>query len=280
MSPDSGSARIVRLASGRPGPCFFLIPGTGGKIDGFVNLAPFLNVPIPVFAIEARGLDEASLPDANVEEMAAHYLVLIRTVQAEGPYFLLGHSFGGLVALEMAQRLLEAGEKMACLIFLDTPTPEKYWPLFFYLRSRVTKVRRHITRIMTSPLMENLKSYRRSLSLRGANLNEMPTNVTIGGNVARVLFAHSIARENYRPKFYCDKVTFFRPLESPGGYEKLWLNRVKDMDVFSAAGDHLSMVELPHAPLLAADLSACLNKILNSDRIGVARPLSDMSLSE
>jgi hypothetical protein len=44
---------------------------------------------MPVFAIEARGLDEASMPDTSVEDMARHCLARFRKVQVEGPYFLL-----------------------------------------------------------------------------------------------------------------------------------------------------------------------------------------------
>jgi thioesterase domain-containing protein len=264
VNRQPGSARIVQLTSGAPGPCFFLVPGTGGRIDGFVKLAPYLQIPTPVFAIEARGLDEASMPDTSVEDMARHYLTRIRIVQAAGPYFLLGHSFGGLVALEMAQLLAEAGERVACLIMLDTPPPEKYWPFSFYLRM---KLHRHITRVLTTPLKENLNSCRRKLSLRSIDLNRMPTDVMIGDDVARVLLAHGIARESYCLKFYSDKMIFFRALESPAGYETLWCNRVRDLEIFPAAGSHLSMVEPPHAPLLAVDLSECINKALSGDAI-------------
>jgi len=264
MSHEPGNARIVQLTSGTPSPCFFLIPGTGGRIDGFVNLAPYLRIPMPAFAIEARGLDEASRPDISVEEMARHYLARVRTVQAEGPYFLLGHSFGGLVALEMAQLLLEAGEKIACLIMLDTPTPEKYWPFLFYWRSRGAKLRRHLARLLTTSIRESLKTYRKSFSSRGIDLYQMPTDVMIGKNVARVLLAHGIARESYCLKFYPNEVIFFRPLELPAGYELLWHNRVQGMEILSAAGAHLSMVEAPHAPLLARDISSSVMRALAS----------------
>jgi thioesterase domain-containing protein len=267
VSRQPGNARIVQLTSGAPGPGFFLVPGTGGRIDGFVKLAPYLQIPMPLFAIEARGLDEASMPDTSVEDMARHYLTRIRIVQAAGPYFLLGHSFGGLVALEMAQLLAEAGERIACLIMLDTPPPEKYWPFFFYLRNCGKKLHRHITRVLTTPLHENLKSYRRKLSLNSIDLNHMPTDVMIEGDVARVSLAHGIARETYCLNFYSEKVIFFRASEPPTGYEILWCSRVRDLEIFSAAGGHLSMVELPHAPLLAVDLSECINKIIGGDAI-------------
>ena len=41
--------------------------------------------------------------------MAEHYLAAIRQVQPEGPYQLAGWSFGGTLALEMAQQLQKGG---------------------------------------------------------------------------------------------------------------------------------------------------------------------------
>ena len=47
----------------------------------------------------------------------------IRRVQPTGPYCLLGYSFGGLVAHEVARQLQEEGEEIGTLIFLDTRAP-------------------------------------------------------------------------------------------------------------------------------------------------------------
>ena len=57
--------------------------------------------------------------------MATHYIREIQTRQARGPYHLLGASFGGLVAYEMAQQLRAEGEETALLALLDT----KLWTL-------------------------------------------------------------------------------------------------------------------------------------------------------
>lgn len=51
--------------------------------------------------------------------MADGYLEAIREVQPDGPYHLLGWSFGGLVAHAMATRLQEEGEEVALLAVLD-----------------------------------------------------------------------------------------------------------------------------------------------------------------
>jgi thioesterase domain-containing protein len=51
--------------------------------------------------------------------MAADYVEQIRVVQPQGPYHLLGWSFGGLVAHEMAVRLRAEGQDVASLVVLD-----------------------------------------------------------------------------------------------------------------------------------------------------------------
>ena len=263
MNREMGNARVVKLKSGRLGPCLFLVPGIGGRIEGFGNLANSLQTPMPIFAIEARGLDESSVPDTSVEEMARHYLTRVQTVQSLGPYFLAGHSFGGLVVLEMAQRLIEAKERVACLIMLDTPTSETYWPLPLYVNYLKARLHRHLKRILALPVKENLKFYWgfRHLFLLRADLNRMPVDVMIGDNVGRVVVGHNIAREKYSPKFYTDKLTFFRPSEG-NGFELLWLNRVGVLEIHSAAGDHHSMIQPPNVLSLASDMSECLMKAL------------------
>jgi len=227
---------------------------------------------MPVFAIEARGVDGSSTPDTNIEEMARHYLTRVQTVQAAGPYFLAGHSFGGLVVFEMAQRLVEAKERVACLIMLDTPISERYWPLPFYLNNLRARLHRHLIRILTISVRENLKYYFRRLLLRRYGLDRMPIDVMIGSNIARVMIASEIACKRYYPKFYSDKLTFFRSSEA-NDFEILWRNRVRELETHSAAGGHTSMIDWPNVSLLATDISACLMKAFTATTPAPSSPL-------
>lgn len=52
-------------------------------------------------------------PLLRVEDIASQYLQEIRTVQPQGPYFLLGYSFGGVIGYEIAQQLHHQGQKVA-----------------------------------------------------------------------------------------------------------------------------------------------------------------------
>jgi thioesterase domain-containing protein len=55
--------------------------------------------------------------------MATNYIESIMEIQSHGPYYLGGWSFGGIVAYEMAQQLLRAGEKIAFLGLIESYTP-------------------------------------------------------------------------------------------------------------------------------------------------------------
>jgi thioesterase domain-containing protein len=58
-----------------------------------------------------------------MEYLAAHYIREMRAVQPDCTYYLLGYSFGGLMAFEIAQQLWAAGEAVAFLGMLDTWQP-------------------------------------------------------------------------------------------------------------------------------------------------------------
>lgn len=73
-----------------------------------------------VHGIRAVGLEGEEPPRQTIEEMADRYVAAIRAVQPQGPYWLGGYCMGGLVAFEMARRLVTAGEQIASLLLLDT----------------------------------------------------------------------------------------------------------------------------------------------------------------
>jgi amino acid adenylation domain-containing protein len=80
-------------------------------------------VPIETEAMEqfASGRRDAEFP--TVEELAGEYVSVIREAQATGPYNLIGLSFGGLVAFEIARQLQEAGESTNFIGLLDCALP-------------------------------------------------------------------------------------------------------------------------------------------------------------
>jgi thioesterase domain-containing protein len=253
-----GNARLVELRPGRPGPCIFLVPGLGGRVEGFSELATLLDTPMPLVAIEARGLDSKSDPDHDMETLVRHYVDRVRTVQPNGPYFLLGHSAGGAVVFEMAQRLLAMQERVRCLILLDTPLPKPYRSLRFYLANLRPRLRTHFERVMSDSVTQNISYYAGRLRRRWRRFRKIPPDLMSGPKAARVSVATSMMMGQWRPEFYPGRLTLFCFAET-----KLWTlyqNRAAELETHFLAGDHANMAEQPFVPSLARDLSACLAK--------------------
>jgi acyl-coenzyme A synthetase/AMP-(fatty) acid ligase/thioesterase domain-containing protein/acyl carrier protein len=119
---ERSASTVVALRAQGTGTPLFCIAGGGSPATSLRALADTL-APRPVYGIQARGLEERAWPDRSVEACARRYLGELRSLQATGPYLLAGHSFGGLVAFEMACRLEADGEKVARLSIVDAIAP-------------------------------------------------------------------------------------------------------------------------------------------------------------
>jgi thioesterase domain-containing protein len=85
-----------------------------------------------VYELEHQSQDGTRARYTSVETIAAYYLEQIVTIQMQGPYFLGGYSFGGVVAFEMAHQLQRRGEQVALLVLLDSPYPPKAEPVAYH----------------------------------------------------------------------------------------------------------------------------------------------------
>jgi thioesterase domain-containing protein len=103
---------------GEAPPVFCLPPG-GGVSWCYMPMVRFVPSELPLYGLQSRGLDGEGEFATSLAEMAKDCIEQIRTVQPNGPYRLLGWSFGGNAAHEVAVQLQAAGEEVSALIFLD-----------------------------------------------------------------------------------------------------------------------------------------------------------------
>jgi acyl-CoA synthetase (AMP-forming)/AMP-acid ligase II/thioesterase domain-containing protein/acyl carrier protein len=101
-------------------PPFFCVHGARGGVIHFSTLAKHLAGDQPFYGIQSVGWDPSEPPFTRTADMAAHYVSEMRKIQPHGPYFLGGYSFGGRVAVYMANLLRRAGEEVALLALIDT----------------------------------------------------------------------------------------------------------------------------------------------------------------
>ncbi|MEV8474423.1 beta-ketoacyl synthase N-terminal-like domain-containing protein [Streptomyces sp. NPDC051173] len=106
-------------------PLFCVHPG-GGIAWRYAGLLAHLGGRQPVYGIQAHGLDGRHEPAADAKEMIDSYLAHMREIQPEGPYRILGWSFGGTVAHAMATTLQRLGERVELLAMLDSPLGHQY----------------------------------------------------------------------------------------------------------------------------------------------------------
>ena len=112
---------LIPLQSEGIQPPFFCVHPVAGVVFPYYDLAVALGADQPVYGLQAVGLGAGEQPLASIAAMAEQYVAALRTVQPHGPYLLGGWSFGVHVAYEMAQRLQQAGQRVALLALIDTP---------------------------------------------------------------------------------------------------------------------------------------------------------------
>ena len=243
---------IVLLKAGAERPPVFVAHGIGGSMMDFVQLARCIPTTHPIYGIEAQGMDGVGEPLQRVEEIAKFNLDAIRQIQAHGPYFLIGYSLGGLVMLEMAQRLSEAGEKIGLLAMLDSYPYIRYLPLGQRVRltgrralRRATEMRQALMRDSISEILRRRKQQRQVIRDRGKGAGGRRSSISFAEAAIQVRDKAVLALEHYRPRFYRGKINFVRaeiPSYFPQDPAAFWAPLCAELAVETTPGDHVGMI--------------------------------------
>ncbi|WP_242884761.1 non-ribosomal peptide synthetase [Actinomadura litoris] len=110
---------VLPLRSAGTRPPLFCVHPASGLSWCYSVLLHHLGPEHPVYGLQAVAGDAGGLP-GTVEEMAAGYVERIREIQPEGPYRLLGWSFGGNVAYAIATELQRRGAEVELLALVDS----------------------------------------------------------------------------------------------------------------------------------------------------------------
>jgi len=111
---------VLLLKEDNKASALFCIPGLGSKAGYFRALAKQLHTTQTIYGLESPGLEGHYPIPKTVKALAQQHLEVMRHFQPSGqPYYLLGHSFGAAVGLELAWQLEQAGETVALLAIVD-----------------------------------------------------------------------------------------------------------------------------------------------------------------
>lgn len=118
---DSLRQLLPLRTTGTKLPLFAVHPASGISW-GFASMLGKLDPERPLIGLQMPGMEPGRthpVGAATLTELADDYIAQLRSVQPEGPYHLMGWSFGGHLVHRLATRLQELGEDVAFLAILD-----------------------------------------------------------------------------------------------------------------------------------------------------------------
>ncbi|OMG72306.1 thioester reductase [Burkholderia ubonensis] len=124
--PEASYSPHLPIQRGAPGRRpVVLIPGAGDNVATFLPFTIAVEPGWPMHGLQPRGFDGVLAPHASVDAAATAYLPVVERLAADArePVHLIGHSFGGWVAMEIACRLQASGRPPASLTIVDTEAP-------------------------------------------------------------------------------------------------------------------------------------------------------------
>ncbi|KAF1843948.1 polyketide synthase PksA [Cucurbitaria berberidis CBS 394.84] len=107
---------------------FFLVPDGSGSATSYISI-PNISPDMAVYGLNCPFMKCPEKWNCGVEGVSALYLQEIKRRQPKGPYIIGGWSAGGVMAYEVAQQLVNAGEKVESLVLIDSPCPVALAPL-------------------------------------------------------------------------------------------------------------------------------------------------------
>ena len=277
--PASGRSMVAIQPAGSQPPVFGM-PGVGGSVLNYNALARLLGLDQPFYGLQSRGLDGSEEPLTRIEDIAAGFLREIREVQPDGPYYLVGMCMGGIVAYEMAQQLLAAGQQIGLLALLETWAPEMTAARRFRRGARLPAVIGFVADRLCLYVegLARLRSRERLRYLLGRLrlLKDIVVQRDLSRGARAELHLQAVTRANllafqqYQPRVYPGPVALFRAegrkVTPAADYRLAWRDLATGgLQIYGAPGDNSGlMLQEPHVRVLAAQLKMCIERARTS----------------
>lgn len=247
---------LVPLKAGTASQPLFLAHGMGGSVDEFRDLVKFIRTERPIYGLQAKRNGGVAQPFERIEDLAGYFLEAIKKVQPRGPYFLIGYSLGGLVALEMAQQLSSSADTVALLAMLDSyPHPKR-----FALWQRIRLASRRVKLAIMNPSKRFNRHFKSSAP---GSKNQIASTVQSGSEIMRRAYDSAYcAWTRYQPRFYEGKIHFVKAEAAtiyPENPVAVWRNLAGDIEVQTVPGDHHEIMT-KHFEILGSVLSRWIAK--------------------
>lgn len=245
---------LVPLQPRATGTPLFLVPGHGGDVYTFAELARCLGAERPVYALRfpRQAEQDKGVANAMVDELAERYVQQVRRTQPRGPYLLGGFCFGGEVVFRMAQRLHAEGEAVGLVGIIELYVGRAVrWP-FRGVREHWRELQPRDWRHRVEYIRERFHGLRRRIrDWSGAGQRVAPPPEPAAGQVAR--------------GYYPGRITLFRCREFDSRRHRDdplmgWAGLAGEIRVQQIPGNRTTAFVEPHVRVLAAEISRCIQE--------------------
>ncbi len=239
----------------------FCVHPLGGNLFDYHTLSKILDIHRPIYGLQPRGIDGKQQPIDRIEDMASYFIQSIQTIQPQGPYFITGYSFGGIVAFDIARQLTEQGEKIAFLGLVDIRCPviaELDTPFREWIDIQLDRMRKLTIKEQFNYLIEKL-FYPKSQAYRDEIVATLSDLDIFTPELVKVLDCNVQAAKEYQPQVFAGSATLFWS-EYQDWYIKKhptlgWGDLVADgLDIQRIPGNHTTLMQEPHVRVLAEKL--------------------------
>lgn len=267
---------LVAIQPNGSKPPFFCVHGLGGEVLRFRELAVHLGADQPFYGLQPQGLDGKQLPYTRIEDMAAHYIQQIQTIQPHEPYLIGGYSSGGIIAYEMARQLAIQGKKVALLVLFDT-----YGSRNIESVSLQKPASRHWKSLLAIAYNGLIKQVRENTERLKYQIKEILWRIVFHFHLIlgrplpysnRKYMVEEATRQALRKyvlQVYSGRATVFRTedglvvgqreADAKMGWGKLALGGV---DIYDISGIHNSIFKEPHVRSVSEKMKACIDQII------------------
>lgn len=245
------SSNLVPLRVNQDGPVVVCLHPGGGHVLCYRSLIRHLPQDWSIYGIQATGIDGRQPAERSMQGMADSYAEQIEALGVSSVN-LLGWSFGGLVAFEVAHRMAARQVRVANLWLLDAA------PVYSFV------VLRNLFPDPNVTLRQILKAGRGHLQAAFENLARSarlaPPNAPVDElrGAFEVFVANVHATSHYKMPIYAGEMDLLLPAERGQGMSHdvagEWRGKVPLLREHRVGGTHLTMLKEPYVMDLASYL--------------------------
>jgi thioesterase domain-containing protein len=190
----------------------------------------------PVYGFFHPGSEGEKIIFNSVSEMARTYLKMIQSVSPSGPYYLVGFSFGGVLAYEIAVQLRKSGQPVPFLVLIDSISPLASLSCTTENDEFFKKIRTNLFR----PLRKKIRRFFKIAICNFYILFKKP--VPLSRRNYYMWDKYLRLTRKYEPEKFDGDILLFRTTENPSPDRYLgWDSLVRKIRLFEIEGKHLEI---------------------------------------